>query len=247
MIGDREASLDSVLEEMPSFNFTEGFDKTKITSLRLATFSIFMTSFNISTPLTISTGETSISIGHLKVFFIIFLIYQLYILKCLIDDFSLSAESNTGGLKQKYYYYLLCRRAAMKLKKHELVDANSDIEFKMNGIDIGRKTHHAPAIIRAFESSEELERWRSELRDDFSFKQNTHNNTWMIFLTEASVSEEDIKYWHKYKKRLYYKLRPVHNHYYIPVIYSVLGLCTTILMIFPALREWLVSLIPILQ
>ncbi len=241
IIGEREASLDSLQEEIQTFNFTNEYEKLKKTSLSLSTFSIFMMSFNLTTPLTISTGVASISIGNLTLFFVLLLIYQLYILKCLKDEFSLFIENHTGSLKQNYYFFLLCRRAEMKLKTYNLVPNNSEIEFTMHGIEIDQKMYHAPAILYEFASEEDLQHWQKILNTDFSIRKQIHSK-WYVYLSDSKINQDDINYWHENKKRIYTKRKRVHNHYYIPIFYSILGLLSTLLLIFPTIREWLISL-----
>lgn len=242
IIGDREAALDSVREEMPTFNFTPEYEKLKKTTLSLSTFSIFMVSFNITTPLTISTGIASISVGNLTLFFVLLLIYQLYILKCLCDEFSLLTENTATSLKQTYYYFLLCRRAALKFKKHDLVTNPADFEFKMHGIQVGKIMHHAPALTHVFQNEQQRTLWQTKLEKDFNFHKLMHGNKWQIFMSDATTSEQDIEFWHKQKKRLYTKQKPVHNNYYIPFAYSCIGLVTTVMMIFPQFRKWIVAI-----
>jgi hypothetical protein len=240
IIGEREASLDSVREEMPTFNFSTEYEKLKKTILMLSTFSIFMVSFNITTPLTISTGIASISVGNLTLFFILLLIYQLYTFKCFRDEFNLIAENTAISLKQTYYFYLLCRRAALKFK-NALDIPDGDYEFKMHGIQVGNKMHHAPAISHMFSNKQQLSQWESKLSEDFGFL--PQGKKYMIFLTDSETSEQDIEFWHRHKKRLYTKRKPIQNHYYIPLTYSCIGILTTIVMIFPKLREWIASLL----
>ncbi|MCS0013322.1 hypothetical protein [Vibrio parahaemolyticus] len=242
IIGDREAAMDSVRDEMQTFSFTAEYDKLKKTLLSLSTFSIFMVSFNITTPLTISTGVASVSVGNLTLFFVLLFIYQLYTLKCLRDEFDLLSENSVASLKQTYYFYLLCRRAALKFKEQDLVKNNADFEFTMHGIQIGRVMHHAPALTHEFQNENQLDLWREKLSADFSFHKLRHSNKWQIFLSDAKTSDKDIEFWHKNKKRLLTKRKPVHNHYYIPLVYSALGLITTLMMIFPKFREWIVAL-----
>ncbi|MEZ8602598.1 hypothetical protein [Vibrio splendidus] len=241
IIGVREASLDSLQEELQPFNFTSEYEKLKKTALSLSTFSIFMVSFNLTTPLTIATGVASISIGNLTLFFVLLLIYQLYTLKCLRDEFALIAENTTGSLKQKYYFYLLCRRAALNFKERNLVRNTSDIEFSMHGFEVDKRMVHAPTIVQKFTNDTQLEQWRSKLPLDFAFRKYVNPNEWQIYLKDSTISQEDLDFWHKNKKRIYVKRKPIHNHYYIPLAYSALGILTTLLMIFPEFREWLIS------
>ena len=148
IIGEKEASIDSIYDEITSFNFTSQYEKIKKSSMSIATFSIFMVSFNITTPLTISVGASSISVGNLKIFFILLIIYQTYLLKCLIDEFSLSAEEQTSSLKLKYCWNLLTFRADTLFRQNG-GNYSAGEKFTMHGIDDIRnnKSYTKPSIV----------------------------------------------------------------------------------------------------
>lgn len=63
-MSDREASMQGIIDEYPSVTFSEQYDKLKKATLGLATFSIFTASFNLTSPLTITTAVASVSIGN---------------------------------------------------------------------------------------------------------------------------------------------------------------------------------------
>jgi len=243
IIGEHEASIDSICDEITSFNFSSQYEKIKKNSMSIATFSIFMVSFNITTPLTISVGASSLSVGNLKIFFILLIIYQIYLLKCLIDEFLLSSENYTSPLKQKYCWNLLFFRANKLFIQNEGIYSAGE-KFQMHGFnDIhNNKSYTKPSIIHIFKDDEELQNWEAKLGAQFSFlKQNNSNDKWYVYLTDSMLSKNDLKYWKINKKRIYTKLKAVQNHYHIPLIYSVIGIVTTIFMISSSLREFILS------
>lgn len=223
--GVREAALDSLLSQMPDISFTSEFDKSKRISLSLATFSILMASFNISTPLKITTGVATISIGDLWLFFALVLLYQLYAIKCLVDESGLSLLKIIEPLKPMYTSFLLCRRAAISFRQKGVGVVSN---FTMHGIEVGRDTLHKPTVVYKFKSAAERERWKKELSPEFVIDDFMTNNGQRIYMPDASVTEEDIDFWHKRKRLLYIKRKPMINHFYIPLLYSIVGVISTV-------------------
>ena len=233
IIGLREASLDSLISEYPQVNFTPEFDKSKKASFRLATFSILMSSFNISSPLTISAGVASISIGDLRLFFALIFIYQLYTIKCLVDESNLSLLNAIEPLKERFCQFLLSRKAAMVFREKGV---GGDLEFTMHGIEINDRMLHTPAIVHKFKSMSERERWREAITPDFVIDDFLLTSGQRVYFANPTIEVEDLDYWHKNKKRLYIKTKPMINHYYIPLIYSLIGALATLVIVFPSIK-----------
>lgn len=234
--GVREASLDALINEQPRVQFTPEFEKAKKACLRLATFTILMASVNITSPLTISTGITQISIGDLKLFFILILFYQIYCIYCLKWEHQLGLLYGIEPLKSQFLHYLASRKAAMNFKSKG-VTATAD--FSMHGIEVDGKMLHTPAFIYSFKSPTERERWRKLIAPEFVIDDFLTTHGQRIYLQNPSITKEDLEYWHNNKKRLYIKTKPVIIHFHIPLIYSLIGLVATLTIIFPSLKSWI--------
>ena len=121
-------------------------------------------------------------------------------------------------------------------------------EFTMHGIQLRNKMHHAPTIVHTFASQEELESLKEKISNEFGIViDNSSTLKTRIYLLESHVYEEDIKFWHENKNRFLIKQTPVLNHYKIPLFYSIFGLMTTVLLVFPELKELPVLLLDWIQ
>lgn len=234
--GVREASLDALINEQPRVQFTPEFEKAKKACLRLSTFAILMASINITSPLTISTGITEISIGDLKLFFILILLYQIYNICCLKWEHQLGLLYGIEPLKSTFLQYLASRKAAINFRSKGVA---TTANFSMHGIEVGGQMLHAPAFTYSFKSPTERERWRKLIAPDFVIDDFLTTQGQRIYLNTQSITDNDIEYWHNNKQRLYIKTKPVIIHFHIPLGYSLVGLVATATIIFPSLKFWI--------
>lgn len=234
-MSDREASLEGLIADYPSITFSEQYEKLKKTTLGLATFSIFTASFNLTTPLTITTAVASVSIGNLTMFFFLVFAYQFYILKCFTDEYALITEKLSDQPNQNYYFYLMCRRAELKYKK---LTGQIPETFSMHGIEVNKKMVHAPAIAHTFKSQTEHDVLIEKISTEFEIKiDNPSTLKSRIYLLNSKVSEADEQFWQANKKRYLVRQKPIFNHYRVPLLYTYAGLFTTILLIFPEIKD----------
>lgn len=234
--GIREASLDALISEQPRVQFTPEFEKAKKACLRLSTFTILMASFNITSPLTIKTGIAEISIGDLKLFFILIILYQAYNIYCLKCEHQLGLLYGIEPLKSTFLHYLASRKAAISFRSKGVA---TTADFSMHGIEVGSEMLHTPAFIYSFKSPTERERWRKLIAPEFVIDDFLTTQGQRIYLQNSSITKEDLEYWHNNKKRLYIKTKPVIIHFHIPLIYSLVGLAATATIIFPSLKSWI--------